>query len=122
MHRTGMVIGVIRRFLNPGDTLEAILADYRRHVDYRDDANPGGREALNERFIAEFDLTLLRKPDAAAAEGAGVDAAGAGAGAVAEAEAAGGAADEFDEYGFKARKPDYVAVLERCGAAKEEAA
>ena len=63
MHRTGMLVGIIRRFLRKEDSLEAIIADYRRHVDYRDAAHPGGAEALNERFIEEFDLSLLEHED-----------------------------------------------------------
>jgi hypothetical protein len=59
MHRTGMVIGVLRRCINK-EPMAAIEADYRRHTAYRSEAAPGGFEALNLRFIEAFDCALLK--------------------------------------------------------------
>ena len=58
MHRSGMLFGVLRRCVN-GDPLEAIEAEYRRHVGYISDEQPGGYEPLNLRFIREFDCSLV---------------------------------------------------------------
>lgn len=61
MHRTGMIVGIIRRYVN-GDPIEDIIADYKRHVDWRSHEQPGGYEDLNEKFIREFDLSLFDRP------------------------------------------------------------
>ena len=60
MHRTGMVVGVLERCWNgaPQDVWERA---YRRHVAWQSDAQPGGFEAANLAFIAQFDCSLLRK-------------------------------------------------------------
>lgn len=58
MHRTGMIVGIIRRYFN-NDSMEAIKADYQRHVAWKSDEDPGGYEELNLRFIEEFDLSVL---------------------------------------------------------------
>jgi len=58
MHRTGMIVAIIRRYVND-DPIDVIMADYKRHVDWKDAKRPGGYEALNEKFIREFDLSLL---------------------------------------------------------------
>merc|ERR1712107_481861 len=34
MHRTGMLYGIIRRYIN-GDPIDDIIADYKRHVDWK---------------------------------------------------------------------------------------
>merc|ERR1712086_1053791 len=59
MHRTGMLVGILRRYCNPDDDIEDIVNDYRQHVAWQDPENPGGAEELNERFIREFDLTAI---------------------------------------------------------------
>ncbi|MDY0062711.1 MAG: hypothetical protein RBU45_23075 [Myxococcota bacterium] len=61
MHRTGMVLGVVDRCLN-GSSPEEVRRRYRAHVDYRDEAHPGGAEPENLRFIEEFDCRLLEGP------------------------------------------------------------
>jgi hypothetical protein len=58
MHRSGMLVGVIRRCINR-DAMAAIEADYRRHVGYVSERDSGGYELLNIRFIREFDCGLL---------------------------------------------------------------
>ena len=58
MHRTGMLVAIIRRYVND-DHIDAILDDYKRHVDWKSSDVPGGYEPLNERFIREFDLSIL---------------------------------------------------------------
>lgn len=60
MHRTGMIVGIIRRYCN-NDAMEDIIADYKRHVAWKSDEDPGGYEELNVRFIREFDLSILKK-------------------------------------------------------------
>ena len=75
MHRTGMLVGILRRYCNPDDDVDDIIDDYRQHVAWQDPENPGifqsltatvskcglagGAEELNERFIREFDLTAI---------------------------------------------------------------
>ena len=54
-----MIVGVLRRYCNPDDSIEDIIADYRYHVAWQNEENPGGAEELNERFIREFDLSLI---------------------------------------------------------------
>ena len=58
MHRTGMIYGIIRRYVND-DPIDEIVADYKRHVDWKAEGAVGGYEELNVRFIKEFDLSLL---------------------------------------------------------------
>jgi hypothetical protein len=59
MHRTGMVVGVIERCLNNAPMAE-IEAGYKNHVAWRSPSDPGGFEAENLHFIAEFDCALLQ--------------------------------------------------------------
>jgi hypothetical protein len=63
MHRSGMLFGVVRRCIN-GDPMDRIEAEYRRHSGYVSEKNPGGYEALNVRFIREFDCELLKRRQA----------------------------------------------------------
>lgn len=58
MHRSGMVFGILRRCVNGAD-MKTVEREYKRHVAYRSPAQPGGYEALNVRFIREFDCKLL---------------------------------------------------------------
>ncbi|MCA9667702.1 MAG: hypothetical protein KC503_19015 [Myxococcales bacterium] len=58
MHRTGMVFGVIQRCINKASPRE-VQSTYRRHTAYST-TKPTGYEKLNERFIREFDCSLLR--------------------------------------------------------------
>ena len=58
MHRTGMIVGIIRRYFN-NDSIEEIKADYQRHVAWKSEDDQGGYEDLNVRFIEEFDLSVL---------------------------------------------------------------
>lgn len=58
MHRSGMLFGVLRRCIN-GESMARIEAEYKRHVDYKSPQRPGGFEALNLRFIKDFDCSLL---------------------------------------------------------------
>ena len=59
MHRSGMLFGVLRRCVN-GDSMAQIEREYRRHVAYSSEQQPGGFESLNLRFIREFDCRLLK--------------------------------------------------------------
>lgn len=59
MHRTGMIIGVIERCLG-GVAMPQVAAHYKRHVGWRSDAQVGGLEPENLRFIEGFDCSLLR--------------------------------------------------------------
>jgi protein-tyrosine phosphatase len=59
MHRTGMLVGVLRKCINE-EPMAAIEAEYRRHTDYRSEAAPGGFEPLNLKFIEAFDCSLLQ--------------------------------------------------------------
>lgn len=54
MHRTGMIVGIIRKVFSDADVETEILVDYRKHVGWKSEEQPGGREALNEKFILEF--------------------------------------------------------------------
>lgn len=67
MHRTGMLMGVLERCVN-GAQPEVIERHYKRHVGWRSDAEPGGFEDENLRFIAGFDCGLLGLGDAAATQ------------------------------------------------------
>jgi hypothetical protein len=66
MHRSGMLVGVVRKCIN-GDSWSIIEAEYRRHVAWRSEAEPGGFEPLNLRFIKEFDCSLLEVQETAEA-------------------------------------------------------
>lgn len=61
MHRSGMVYGILQRCINNAPISE-VERDYKRHTDYVSADEKGGYEALNMRFIWEFDCTLLRPP------------------------------------------------------------
>jgi len=54
MHRTGMIIGIIRRIFSSNSSMPQIIDDYRKHVGWKNNVFIGGREELNERFIEEF--------------------------------------------------------------------
>lgn len=68
MHRTGIIYALIRRHVND-DPIEDIIDDYKRHVDWKSDDQPGGFEALNVRFIKEFDVSLLASDSVVFEEG-----------------------------------------------------
>ncbi len=59
MHRTGMIIGVVERCLG-GVAMPQVADHYKRHVGWRSDAQLGGFEPENLRFIEGFDCGLLR--------------------------------------------------------------
>ncbi|MCC6746134.1 MAG: hypothetical protein IT371_00660 [Deltaproteobacteria bacterium] len=59
MHRSGMIFGILRRCIN-GDPMSQIEAEYKRHTAFRSAKEPGGYEALNVRFIRDFDCSLLQ--------------------------------------------------------------
>jgi hypothetical protein len=40
--------------------METVEKTYKRHTAYRSEAEPGGYEPLNLRFIREFDCELLK--------------------------------------------------------------
>ena len=56
MRRTGVLVGIIRRFVGE-DSLEEIIEDYKSHVIW------GPEDELNVRFITGFDLDLLEQKD-----------------------------------------------------------
>lgn len=58
MHRSGMIFGILRRCIN-GDDMKLIEDEYKQHTAFRSLKEPGGYEALNVRFIREFDCSLL---------------------------------------------------------------
>jgi len=58
MHRTGMVVGVIERCVN-GTPMEAVAANFKRHVGWRSTSDPGGFEPKNLEFIERFDCGLI---------------------------------------------------------------
>ena len=58
MHRTGMLVGIIRRYINK-DPIELVVEDYKRHVAFESSERPGGYEESNVRFIRNFDLDIL---------------------------------------------------------------
>ena len=58
MHRSGMVFGVLRRCINH-DSMAVIASENQRHTAYRSSNETGGFEALNLRFIEEFDCSLI---------------------------------------------------------------
>ncbi|PIE17577.1 MAG: hypothetical protein CSA65_08505 [Proteobacteria bacterium] len=70
MHRSGMVFGVLRRCIN-GAEMSRVEREYKRHVAYRSPQRPGGYEALNVRFIREFDCKLLTPPSPATCRSVG---------------------------------------------------
>jgi len=59
MHRTGMIIGIIRKAFSDA-TMEEIIDNYRFHVGYKDEQFTGGAEPLNIKFIQEFDTSLIQ--------------------------------------------------------------
>ena len=59
MHRSGMIYGILQRCINQRPMAE-IEAIYKYHTEYESDAAPNGYEALNVKFIADFDCGLLR--------------------------------------------------------------
>jgi hypothetical protein len=65
MHRSGMVYGILQRCINGAPKAE-VERDYKRHTGYVSAAEKGGFEALNLRFIEEFDCALLQ-PNASSA-------------------------------------------------------
>jgi hypothetical protein len=60
MHRTGMIIGILQKVIN-GMPMEAIAAEYRYHVSYKNEDDPGGFEQGNLDFIRDFDPRLIAK-------------------------------------------------------------
>jgi hypothetical protein len=64
MHRSGIIAGIIERCVNHAP-MEQVLAHYRFHVAYQDEARPGGYEAGNEQVLRDFDCALLAAPAAA---------------------------------------------------------
>ena len=60
MHRTGMIVGIIRRYVNH-DEDHVIVEDYKRHVAYESEEHKGGYEESNVSFIRDFDLDILDK-------------------------------------------------------------
>ena len=58
MHRTGMLFGIIRRAIC-NDPMPSIRENYLRHVRFISEAEPGGFEPLNLRFIEEFDISMI---------------------------------------------------------------
>ncbi len=58
MHRTGMVVGILQRCLN-GVSPQDLVDEYRRHVAWTSDDQPGGYEQGNIDFILDFDCDLL---------------------------------------------------------------
>lgn len=58
MHRTGIVIGVLQRVINQMP-MEDIAAEYRYHVSYKSEEQPGGFEQGNLDFIRDFDPNLI---------------------------------------------------------------
>ena len=47
-----------------GAPMAQVLARYRYHVAWHDDAHPGGREEGNEQVLADFDCALITAPAA----------------------------------------------------------
>ncbi len=64
MHRSGMITGVIEKCVNHAPMAQ-VLAHYRYHVAWHDDAHPGGYEAGNEQVLQDFDCELLSAGPAA---------------------------------------------------------
>ena len=60
MHRTGMIIGILQKVIN-GMPMEAIAAEYRYHVSYQNEDDPGGFEQGNLDFIRDFDPLLIAR-------------------------------------------------------------
>lgn len=56
-----MIVGILQRCLN-GASEERVRADYRRHVAWESDREPGGYEPENLDFIFGFDCGLLAAP------------------------------------------------------------
>ena len=71
VHRTGIVVALVRRFVNRDEPLQTILDDFRRHVGGEAAStfvSPSGFEEQKmrffEEFISSFDLRLLTTPGA----------------------------------------------------------
>ena len=62
---TGMIAGLIEKCVDHAPMAQ-VLAHYRYHVAWHDDAHPGGREAGNEQVLADFDCALITAPAAGA--------------------------------------------------------
>jgi len=60
MHRTGMIIGIIRKVFSDADMEKDIIPDYRRHVAFVSEKDPRGREPLNEQFIKDFPADKIK--------------------------------------------------------------
>lgn len=58
MHRSGMIAGIIEKCVNHAPMAQ-VLAHYRYHVAWHDDAHPGGHEPGNEQVLQDFDCALL---------------------------------------------------------------
>ena len=58
MHRSGMIAGLIEKCVNHAP-MEQVLAHYRYHVAWTDDAHPGGFEAGNVAVLQAFDCALI---------------------------------------------------------------
>lgn len=58
MHRSGMIYGILQKCVNK-IYMPEIEADYKYHTGYVSEQQPHGYEAINVRFISEFDCKLL---------------------------------------------------------------
>lgn len=60
-HRTGILVAILRRYLNRHEPLDGILRDFRLHSSAPLKGDPRGSKAtlFYERLISEFDLRLL---------------------------------------------------------------
>jgi len=63
MHRSGLIAGIVEKCVNHAP-MDQVLAHYRYHVGWHDDAHPGGFEAGNVAALQDFDCALI---DAASA-------------------------------------------------------
>ncbi|HVV87673.1 MAG TPA: hypothetical protein VHE35_31745 [Kofleriaceae bacterium] len=61
MHRSGLIAGIIEKCVNHAP-MATVLAHYRYHVAWHDDAHPGGLEPGNLQVLQEFDCSLLGAP------------------------------------------------------------
>lgn len=66
MHRSGMIAGLIEKCVNHAP-MEQVLAHYRYHVAWHDDAHPGGFEPGNVAVLQDFDCALIDAPGSAGA-------------------------------------------------------
>ena len=58
MHRSGMIAGLIEKCVNHAPMAQ-VLAHYRYHVAWTDDAHPGGFEPGNVLVLQDFDCALI---------------------------------------------------------------